>query len=228
MKLNDQLFAYIWRNYQANNCNTFIVQSGKTTCLIDPGLKTFLPQLFKLMGQDGIHPEAVNVVILTHCHPDHMEGALQFQQLGARVGIHKEDERFIREVGPSFAAMLGMQLPDITFDFYIDEGELQLGGEAFKVLHTPGHSPGEIVLFWEVPRPSPLLQPDIISTCALSRRVEEAAKKLIVVCAIQRDTVESSCAAIHIGATKEQAPACIGLVGKWLGVVGTGGHEYRC
>ena len=152
MKINDQLYAYIWRNYQANNCNTFVIRSGKTTCLIDPGLKTFLPQLFQLMGQDGIRPEEVNIVILTHCHPDHMEGAVQFKQMGARVGIHKDDERFIKEVGPSLAAMLGMQLPDISFDFYLKEGDLQIGEEAFKVLHTPGHSPGEIVLFWETPR----------------------------------------------------------------------------
>jgi len=149
MKIADQLYAYIWRNYQANNCNTFIIQTDQTTCLIDPGLKSFLPQLVRLMEQDGIRADDVHSVILTHCHPDHMEGASVFQEMGARVGIHKDDERFIKEVGPSFAAMLGMQMPDIAFDFYLDEGDLQIGEEPFKVLHTPGHSPGEIVLFWE-------------------------------------------------------------------------------
>jgi glyoxylase-like metal-dependent hydrolase (beta-lactamase superfamily II) len=37
-------------------------------------------------------------------------------------------------------------------DFYLEEGELNLGKEnklALKILHTPGHSPGSISIYWQ-------------------------------------------------------------------------------
>ncbi len=149
MKIGENLYSYIWRNVQANNCNTFIIRSEKATCLIDPGLEAFLPNLFGFMEQDGIQPEEIGIVILTHCHPDHMEGALEFKKRGAHIGIHHDDDTYIREVGPSLAASLGMKMPDISFDFFLEEGELLIGDERLQVLHTPGHSPGAISLFWE-------------------------------------------------------------------------------
>ena len=149
MKIGEKLYSYIWRNAQANNCNTFIIRAGKTTCLIDPGLNVFLPQLFGLMRQDGLQPEEIGMVILTHCHPDHMEGGVEFQKMGARIGIHQEDDKYIKEIGPSLASSLGMKMPDISVDFFFQEGELFIGGERVQVLHTPGHSPGSISLFWE-------------------------------------------------------------------------------
>ncbi len=149
MKIGEKLYSYIWRNVQANNCNTFIIRTEKITCLIDPGLKVFLPPLFSLMEKDGIQPEEINTVILTHCHPDHMEGGVKLKEMGARIGIHQDDDTYIKEVGPSLAASLGMKMPDISFDFFLQEGELVLGDERLQVLHTPGHSPGAISLFWE-------------------------------------------------------------------------------
>jgi len=152
MKITENLYTYIWRNYQANNCNTFVVKTEEHTCLIDPGHKAFLKQLYPLMGDDGFQPEDMGSVILTHGHPDHMEGAIDFKELGARVGINKEEEDFLNEVGPSFARMLGFEMPEIAFDFYLQEGELQIGDQQFQVIHTPGHSPGSVSLFWEDPK----------------------------------------------------------------------------
>ncbi len=148
MKICEGLYAYIWRDFQANNCNTFIIRSGEATCLVDPGHKPFLPKLYELMDADGIRPEDVTSVILTHAHPDHMEGESEFRSRGVRVGIHKVEEEYIQEIGPHFAKMFGWEMPELDFDFYLQEGELQIGDEQFQVIHTPGHSPGSISLFW--------------------------------------------------------------------------------
>jgi len=43
-------------------------------------------------------------------------------------------------------------MPEVHFDFFLQEGELRIGGERFQVLHTPGHSPGSVCLFWEEPK----------------------------------------------------------------------------
>lgn len=147
MKVNDQVYAYIWRDPRANNANSFLIVSGRTRCLIDPGHAAFLPQLFRGMGADGFRPEEITSVILTHGHPDHMEGGLELQKRGARLGISRAEEAFLQEVGPYFARMFGLPMPELAFDFYLEEGTLTLGSVEFRVLETPGHSPGSISLF---------------------------------------------------------------------------------
>jgi glyoxylase-like metal-dependent hydrolase (beta-lactamase superfamily II) len=81
-----------------------------------------------------------------------MEGGQTLRKQGARVGIHKEEEAYILEMGPYLARMLGIDMPEMSFDFFLEEGELLIGGERFQVLHTPGHSPGSVCLFWEEPK----------------------------------------------------------------------------
>jgi len=148
MKISEKLYAYIWSDPRANNCNTFIIRSG-TAMVIDPGLRAFIPRLYQGMRRDGLEPEEVRLVVVTHCHPDHMEGSQEFAKLGARVAMSREEEHFLKEIGPHLARMLGMKMPDISLDLYLEEGELAVGEEQFQVLHTPGHSPGEMSLFWK-------------------------------------------------------------------------------
>jgi hydroxyacylglutathione hydrolase len=149
MKIRDNLYGYIWNDFSANNCNTFIMKNEKAVCMVDPGHEAFLPRLFKSMEDDGISEDEITSVILTHGHPDHMEGARVLREKGAKVGIHRDEEAFLKEVGPYFAQMMGMDMPDLSFDFYLQEGELEVGGERFRVIETPGHSPGSVSLFWE-------------------------------------------------------------------------------
>jgi hydroxyacylglutathione hydrolase len=147
MKVNDEVYAYIWRDPRANNSNSFLIVSGQARCLIDPGHSAFLPGLFRQMSADGIRPEEITSVILTHGHPDHMEGGLELQKRGARLGMSRKEEAFLQEVGPYFAQMFGFRMPDLAFDFYLEEGALNVGSVEFDVLETPGHSPGSISLF---------------------------------------------------------------------------------
>ena len=147
MKVREQIYAYIWRDYRDNNCNSYIIESGETRCMIDSGHKAFLPQLFQQMAADEMQPEDITSVILSHGHPDHMEGGFELQKRGARLGISRKEEAYLLEAGPHFARMFGLQLPELAFDFLLQEGELKLGSETFQVLETPGHSPGSICLF---------------------------------------------------------------------------------
>ena len=152
MKIREHLYAYIWTDYRANNCNTFVIRNDQATCLVDPGHRAFLPQLFESLRKDGIAQEQITSVIVTHCHPDHLEGALDLRKQGAVLGIHRKEEEFLKEIGPYFARMFGWSMPELSFDFYLEEGPLEVGGESVRVLETPGHSPGSISLFWEEPR----------------------------------------------------------------------------
>ena len=45
MKLEKDLYAYLWKNAYENNCNAYMIL-GDVTVLIDPGHSKFLAQLF--------------------------------------------------------------------------------------------------------------------------------------------------------------------------------------
>ena len=63
----------------------------------------------------------------THVHADHVTGAGQLrQQLGCEVGVHADG---------------GAKCADIQLQ---DGQEIKLGNQVVKVLHTPGHTSGDV------------------------------------------------------------------------------------
>lgn len=77
------------------------------------------------------------LVVVTHGHPDHYSAYRMVKDaLDARVAFHEADIWVAERLG----------LP-IEPDLYVGEGYvLKVGDSEFKVVHTPGHSPGSISL----------------------------------------------------------------------------------
>ncbi|MBW1971875.1 MAG: MBL fold metallo-hydrolase [Spirochaetes bacterium] len=148
MKLLSSLYYYPWRSYSENNCNSYFLDIGVKT-LIDVGHRRFLPLLLNSLKEDGIDPSFTKLIFATHMHPDHFEGVDYFFNLGAMVTMHKEEERHTKEYGMMLYEMMELPFPYYSVEFYLDEGDLFLLGERFKVFHTPGHSPGSLSLYWE-------------------------------------------------------------------------------
>ncbi len=91
----------------------------------------------------------VQRIVLTHSHYDHLGGAAAFQKAtGGRVYLH-EDEATPLKAGDttlSLAGMFGERLAELDLD-PIKTGEtLRCGSSQLEVMHSPGHSPGSIVL----------------------------------------------------------------------------------
>jgi len=147
MKLEKDLYAYLWQNPYENNCNSYLVR-GEVTVLIDPGHSRHVPNLIQQMKEDGISPEEIHLIILTHCHPDHFEGLDTFMDRPIKIAMSREEERYLSESGKLLFEMMGQPMPEYQIDFYLKEGELRLGKELFHVHETPGHSPGSISIYW--------------------------------------------------------------------------------
>jgi glyoxylase-like metal-dependent hydrolase (beta-lactamase superfamily II) len=147
MKLEKDLYAYLWNNPYENNCNTYLIH-GEITVLIDPGHSRHVPNLFHQMDEDGISPEEIDVVILTHCHPDHFEGLEAFMNKPVKIAMNREEERYLLESGKHLFEMMNQTLPEFRIDFYLREGDLHLGNEVFHIYQTPGHSPGSLSIHW--------------------------------------------------------------------------------
>jgi len=148
MKLDTDIYVYEWTHPFENNCNSFFI-GGNVSALIDPGLTAFLPDLLKKMEGDGIDTGAIQYVINTHSHPDHFEASQAFDNdPRVRIGMHGEGIAFLNDIGGHMYGMFGLGTPKVEIDMPLEEGPLNLGDEAFEILHTPGHSPGSISLYW--------------------------------------------------------------------------------
>ncbi|HPD56473.1 MAG TPA: MBL fold metallo-hydrolase [Smithellaceae bacterium] len=159
MKLTDDIYVYEWTNYFDNNCNSFYI-GGEIRALIDPGLTRYLPDLLKQMAADGVKKESVRYVINTHSHPDHFQGSELFDPETVKIALHAKELEFLRGVGSELYGLFGITVPQMNINLPLEEGNITLGEEIFKIILAPGHSPGSIGLYW--PRQKALFCGDVV------------------------------------------------------------------
>jgi glyoxylase-like metal-dependent hydrolase (beta-lactamase superfamily II) len=177
MELEKNLYTYLWQNPYENNCNTFLIR-GEVNTLIDPGHSKHVPNILRQMEEDGISPEEIDLIILTHSHPDHLEGLDVFKNKPVQIAMNREEERYLQESGKVLFEMMGQPMPEFRIDFYLKEGDLHLGKEVFQIYHTPGHSPGSLSIYW--PERKILLTGDLVFYGGIGRTdFQEGNSKLI-------------------------------------------------
>jgi glyoxylase-like metal-dependent hydrolase (beta-lactamase superfamily II) len=114
--------------------------------LIDPGAE--LPRVLALRQPEGF---TVKRILLTHGHVDHAAGAAEAREAtGAPVSIHEGDVPWLAML-PRQAAMFGLEeARPLTPDATLADGEVvTVGRQSATVLHTPGHCPGSVSLWFE-------------------------------------------------------------------------------
>jgi hydroxyacylglutathione hydrolase len=132
----------------ALNTNCYIIWDKETldAWIIDPADEG------NLISEEVIREELnVKKIILTHGHFDHILGLLEVKLNfpTAPIYCHKDD-LFLVKTGQSRALhwfkrqIDPVPLPDV---FYQDGDTIELGNNMFSITHTPGHTPGSIVLY---------------------------------------------------------------------------------
>lgn len=165
MQLADGLYAYPWSQTSVNNCNTYLVNHGSPV-MFDPGHAQLYGNVEVGLTSDQIK-EAPALVVLTHCHPDHMEAALNLQKLGCPLAMHRAEVEYMLGEGRPLAAALGLDVSAITIDVLLEEGDLKVGDHQIQVIHTPGHSPGHICLY--LPQHKALVAGDLVFAQGVGR-----------------------------------------------------------
>ena len=107
-----------------------------------------LAQLSAFLQEEGLKPEAV---LLTHGHFDHVWGVDRLlAEYPVPVYMHPADKDIMSQVAQSFRNIDGSS-PLVRHKFTTvdiqDGDQLNLAGMQWKVLHTPGHTPGS-VCYW--------------------------------------------------------------------------------
>ena len=166
MKLQNDIYIYEWTNSFENNCNSFYIGDG-VNALIDPGLTGYVPDLLDRMSADGIKKEDIRYVINTHSHPDHFQGSEIFDQEKIKVGLHTKEIEFLKGEGGELYSIFGINVPRMNVNFPMEEGDITLGDQIFKIILAPGHSPGSIGLYW--PEQKALFCGDVIFDQSVGR-----------------------------------------------------------
>lgn len=125
--------------------NNFIVHSpySSKAILIDAcdDYESILAKISKL-NLDLVY------LINTHGHGDHIAGNEEIiKQTGAKLMIHPLDEPYLYNPNLNLSSFMGIELKSPPPDRLLNEGDvIELDDIRLNVLHTPGHSPGNITL----------------------------------------------------------------------------------
>lgn len=127
------------------NCYIVSVPEGGDCWIVDasydPG------ELIEGVRRAGLKPSAL---ILTHAHCDHIAGAFDVVRAFPEtpVLIHGEEAAFLDDPVLNLSAMMGVPVTGPKPTRLLGDGdELTLAGQTWRVMHTPGHSPGGITLY---------------------------------------------------------------------------------
>ncbi len=143
MRVMDDLYAFFWTDISENNSNSYLI-TGKKNILIDPGHSHLFSHVKEHLEKLSLSISDIDLVILTHGHLDHMEAIELFKDQPAIYAMHREEWEFIKK-GMGYGVFGSEKLPP---HILLQEGELIVGDKRFQIIHTPGHSPGSICIFW--------------------------------------------------------------------------------
>jgi len=128
------------------NCYIVFDEESLDAMVIDPGDDA--GKIIRLIDDRKL---IVSRIVCTHAHFDHIGAVGELKdKTGAPVLLSKDDFDIYMRADRQ-ASSWGFQLEQLPVpDIYLADGdEIAIGKLRFKVLHTPGHSPGGICLYGE-------------------------------------------------------------------------------
>jgi hydroxyacylglutathione hydrolase len=125
------------------NCYLLIEESSQKGAIVDPGGEG--ETLLKEIERSRVTLEAIWI---THAHVDHVGAIASIKdRWNVPVYLHPADRRLYEAAGRQ-AEVYGVPFeePPAPDEDLIDGQKLKLGNAEMSVMHTPGHSPGHVVI----------------------------------------------------------------------------------
>ncbi len=116
--------------------NTYLVGTGARRVLLDTGqgVDAYLPVLERALEEAGC---AIQEIVLTHGHPDHIGGCAQVRE---RFGALRVSKRPWPEVDAGY---------DVAIEPIDDGAVVRTEGATLRAVHTPGHAPDHLCFVLE-------------------------------------------------------------------------------
>lgn len=130
--------------YLKTNCYIFHVK-GRTDCVVvDPGDEP--KKIFKALEDEQVTPSHI---LLTHSHFDHIYAIPQLVEKypDIKVVAYEKEKPLLEDMVLNGSKDFHRST-EITPDILLEEGEYELAGAKFKVIHTPGHTTGSVSFYF--------------------------------------------------------------------------------
>jgi hydroxyacylglutathione hydrolase len=133
------------------NCYIYWDEKTKEGVIIDPGAYEDFEkdEILNYIKVNGI---GIKLILNTHGHIDHIIGNHWAKnEFNVPILMHKEDMTLIKNAMKQ-GEMFGVSFPQPPDpDKYIGETDIiKFSGTEFKIIHTPGHSPGSVCFVDEI------------------------------------------------------------------------------
>jgi len=120
------------------NCHILGDEKSGLCCVIDPGADSE-----RVLSEVKTRNLQLTMILLTHGHWDHTSGVAGILARHPDVPVYIHSEELSENTGSTQYSYAGAGENQRTYD----EGDvLELGETKIRVLHTPGHSRGSVVL----------------------------------------------------------------------------------
>ena len=190
---------------------TFIIRTVGRTILVDTGIGPDLGRLGKMgmtgevgllpasLKAIGLHPEAVDTVVMTHLHSDHIGWNVTEQSTGGFKPTFKNARYLVNEAELTVAdTVAGKRDAEKQVHRLVSSGHLHPVSETHEIapgvrlLPTPGHTPGHVSILImsggeggvitgdATHHPGELEQPDVIIPVDTDPSLATASRRMLV------------------------------------------------
>ena len=126
--------------------NCYILSNGTNALIVDPGDQAQL--IINTINDLNVKPHAI---LLTHTHYDHI-GAVEAMREKYQVPLYvsPKEKDWLTDPNKNLSSLVGnpMRLKEAE-NYFNPTEELQIADFSFKIVPTPGHSPGSVSFIFE-------------------------------------------------------------------------------
>ena len=130
------------------HANCYVLREGASMIVVDPGDEP--AEVLGLIGSAGEAGAADDVqIVASHCHCDHIGAVNEVAEAcAASFAVGREDGHAVADPRLSGFDEEGRDYRVEKVDRLLDDGdEIALGPYRFRVISTPGHTPGSVCLY---------------------------------------------------------------------------------
>jgi hydroxyacylglutathione hydrolase len=131
----------------STNCFVVFAKDSRDALIVDPGLVSpgEVDEVTLFIKANLLK---LKLIINTHGHPDHSCGNGLIKDIfHIPICIHEDDAYMFGQSGWETARYFGFDCVSPSANFLLHEGDyVKFGEEALRVIHSPGHSSGSILL----------------------------------------------------------------------------------
>ena len=126
--------------------NCYFVTGEKGAVIVDPG--EYLPELEGFLNDNS---DKERLILLTHCHFDHIGGALELRRkTGVKIAIGEKEAASLLDGDINLSNRFYAGIEPFEADIKLKDGEkLAVGDLSFTVIETPGHTIGGVCYLLE-------------------------------------------------------------------------------